>query len=148
MNYIVEAENVLKKYKLMQSSIKNIKAEMDSIERGMRPSSKVVATLEETGVRGSKKNNDLFRYAELKAMREETQDYLDRIDCILADISLEKNCGIYGQLLKLWYIEKLSKEKIMEEFHYSGYQAIYEYRNKAIEAFAVALYGIRAVKAT
>ena len=58
----------------------------------MLPSDRTVGRLELSGVRGSRSddNNKLFRYAELKAIKEETQEYLDRIDAALDGICLEK----------------------------------------------------------
>ena len=99
MNYVAEAENILKRYRLMSAAIYNLKGEMTHIERKMIPSGKMTATLSESGCRGGSSGNtanDVFKYAEIKAMLDETQEGLDRIDQVLNQINLEN--AMYGPL--------------------------------------------------
>ena len=150
MNYLTAAENVLEKYMLMEQSVKNIEKELVYIRNKMLPSDRTVGRLELSGVRGSRTddNNELFRYAELKATKEETQEYLDRIDAALDGICLEKKGGHYKEILLQWYVEKKIKEDITINGEYPNKKTLYLQRDKALEAFAVALYGIRATLAT
>lgn len=53
---------------------------------------------------------------------------------------------MYGEVLKMWYVDKLPKEEIAEEVKYSSRQSIYDIKNKAIRKFAIRLFGLEALK--
>jgi hypothetical protein len=88
--------------------------------------------------------NILFKVQVLMDCRQESLLKLSEIDEQLQQISTEHGCHNYGQVLRLWYIEKLPKEEIAERIGYSHKEEIYKLRGRAIRKFAVNLFGISA----
>lgn len=80
-------------------------------------------------------------------MKELTAIEIGKIDDVLVAICEGSGCERYKDVLVMWYVNKLDKEDIAERLGYSHRQSVYEIKNKAIRKFAVALYGVTALKA-
>jgi len=89
----------------------------------------------------------LFKVQVLVDCRQESLLKLDEADRLLQEISCEPGCELYGQVLRLWYVEKLPKEEIAERVGYATRVSVYEIRRRAIRKFAANLFGANAVKA-
>lgn len=154
MNYIKEAENILWYYNDLYRSIENMNREIAKLVSKQGPGGLNAISLEQTGCHGSGKEDDntynlLFKLKTLSESREKTVTEFDKVDEILAEISQEHGCELYGGVLKKWYIEKIPKEEIAKQIGYSptSRTSIYDIKNRAIKKFAVRYHGIDVVKA-
>ncbi|NTW04546.1 MAG: hypothetical protein HGA27_00325 [Peptococcaceae bacterium] len=106
------------------------------------------ATLDETGIRAGRHDETLNVLCELQMLienKKKTEEGFAEINNILLDISQDDNCEHYGKVLRMWYIERLSKEVIAEEL-FCGIRTVYYLRDAAIRKFAIRLFGIDALK--
>jgi hypothetical protein len=149
MDYIREAEKYLENYKRLMRSIENLDFEIGKLNIS-RISNSVTQHFEPTGIYGSRNDADaevqLLKWAQLNAMKKETQEELNNIDYNLKFISLDPGCQFYGKILRLWYIEKTDVTVIADEIGYHRTK-IYGIKRDAIKKLAVQLFGKRALVA-
>lgn len=152
MNYILEAEKYLWHYRDLKYSLEQLDREISKLKWSGAP--EMPSAQELDGMpHGQAYQDDMMNIAFKLHMcmesREKTLQELSEIDQILADISAEKGCEVYGKVLRMWYIEKKSKEEIAETLNYSqnSRQSIYDIRGKAIRKFAIRKFGLEALKA-
>ena len=147
MNYIREAETYLRHYKDLNDSLKNIDREINRLKLEGRPDD-IKAIIYDDMPKAETMQDDVINvFYKLQCfmdMRQTTANKLNSIDEILDE--LEENYPGYGVILKLWYVEKMSKERIAKQIGYSSKQSIYTHKNKAIRKFAIRLFGIGALK--
>ncbi len=150
MNYIKEAEQYLKYYADLHKSIENMDKEIARLIYRSVPKGSTSSVLDLTGIRGNNNQDDayntLFKIQNLIKSKANTEEELEKIDKILEDISQEKDCEYYGQVLRKWYIERIPKEDIAREIGYSSKRSVYSLRSKAIRKFAIRLFGLEALK--
>jgi hypothetical protein len=151
MNYIKEAENVLLYYNDLYRSIQNMDREIAKLVAKQGPSVLTAVAGDETGIRGGGGHEDtanvLFRLQILTENKLKTEAELEKINCQLNEISQDRGCELYGQVLKEWYVFKTPKEEIRKTIGYSERKSIYNLRDKAIRKFSASYYGIEAVRA-
>ena len=104
------------------------------------------------GVRASKLYdtlNQIFQLQKCQELREQTLIEIAKVDDVLNAICQDAGCERYKDVLVMWYVEKMDKEDIAKNIGYSetSRRIIYEIRTKAIRKFAVALFGVTALKA-
>ena len=144
IDYIEQAEKVLEFYVDMQLAVENMDRQIRRLSMSTCPRQMRAAILDETGVRGSRNDNTGFLFnniVELQENRELTAQQLKEIDETLEAISRTDKCQLFGQVLRMWYIDQLTKEKIAEKLNYSTERSIYNLRKSAIHRFAVQLFG-------
>lgn len=150
VNYIKEAENYLKYYRHLQKSLDNTEREINYLKLRDMPRYIKASQMEETEIRSMMGKddawNDIYKIIMLTECWNDTSKAMQNIDDVLDMISGEKNCGHYSRLLKLWYIDKWDKYEISEELHLSR-RSVFYHKEEAIRSFAVALFGIKALKA-
>lgn len=150
MNYIREAENVLKHYKDIYQSIENMDRQIGKLVSNAGPSTGSAVKLDESGIRSGKFDatiNLLFEIQTLTNNKAKTQEELEEINIILDELSLEPGCGLYKTVLWKWYIERVPKEDIAKQIGYGSKQSVYNIRNVAIRKFAIRLFGIEVLRA-
>jgi len=150
MNYIREAENVLKHYKDLYQSIENMDRQIGRLVSNAGPSGGRAIKLDESGIRSGKFDatiNLLYEIQTLTDNKFKTQTELDEINVILDEISAEPGCEQHKAVLWKWYIERVPKEDIAEQIGYGSKQSVYNIRNLAIRKFAIRLFGIDALRA-
>lgn len=148
MNYIREAENRLWYYRDLQRSIDEMSRQIVRLISKSGPKELTAMKYDSTGIRSSKHDeayNILFEMQKLKDGIDKTKKGLQEINAILEEISQDEDCEQYGDILRKWYIERLSKEVIAEELNYSV-RTVYYKRDAAIRKFAVSIFGIEALK--
>lgn len=149
MDFIHEAEKKLWHYKDMKRSLEWQEKEISKLKWEGYPSG-CSAILYDGMPKGGNKDeavNIAFKIKMYMDMVESTEAELKEIDKVLEEISQDKGCERYGEILRLWYIEGLPKEKIMEQIDLNSLSYIYELRDKAIRKFAVSIFGFEALKA-
>lgn len=152
MDYIREAEKVLRHYRDLKYALDNLRHQIEIIIKRYGPSDAKIAQLDETGIKcGHYDNtlNDMFKLQVLSENEKKTAEEIKKIDEILNQIEKEPGCEYYSQVLRLWYIEKVPKEEIAGLIGYSpnSRQSIYNIKDQAIRKFAVMYFGIGALKA-
>jgi len=147
VNYIREAENVLKYYKDLCQSIDRMDREIARLIRKAGPHDISAMVMDEQ--LGSGKHDEtiniLFEIQQLTENRAKTEEELNKVNVMLEDISKQPGCEKYGEVLRKWYIESKPRYVIAKEFGYTE-RHIYRIKNEAIRKFAVRLFGIEALK--
>ena len=148
MNYIEEAEKYLRHYYDLNRSLQNMIRERAKLigRSGPKgyPSQDFTQPYTSEGSGQDDAYNILFKIQTLTENIDKTEKKLEEVDFILDGISKEPGCGLYGDILKKWYIEKVPREEIAEEARYCE-RNIYKIKDKAIRKFAVNLFGLDAV---
>jgi hypothetical protein len=151
LDYIKEAEKRLLHYRDLEKSLKQLKRDISERILKSGPSELSAVSLDFTGISSGKVDdtcNMIYEINQLKECYFTTEKEVSKMDRLLADISKDPGCEQYGTLLKLWYVDKVGKEKIKDEMGYSSLQSVYDMKNKAIRKFAIRLFGINALKVT
>jgi DNA-directed RNA polymerase specialized sigma24 family protein len=84
--------------------------------------------------------NELLELSECSRNVAETQRTLAEIERIIDQLPTE-----YKKILVLWYIEKHSKETIMQDMYIESLTTVYNLRNRAVAEFALLYYGAAAI---
>ena len=148
MNYIKEAENRLWYYRDLQKSIDEMTRQVARLIAKTGPKELKAIVMDQTGVRGGHHDDALNIIYEIQTLQEsmaKTREGFEEIESILREISQDDGCEKYGQVLRKWYIQRLSKEVIAEDFECSV-RTVYYLRDAAIRKFAVRIFGIEALK--
>ncbi len=147
MNYIREAENVLRYYRDLYRSIEHMDREIARLIRQAGPSDiKAIVVDEQLGSgRHDETINILFQIQQLSENRAKTESELKKVEDILDDISRQAGCEKYGIVLKKWYVEGQPRHEIAKELGYTE-RHLYRIKSRAIRKFAVSLFGIEALK--
>lgn len=143
MNYFKAAEQVL-------SSVPTLKRALENLERRKTQLIESGTPREPGAIDYSKPFtdshyvsdtlNELLELSECTRNIAETQRELSYIDSIIAQLSEENK-----KIIVLWYVEKRSKEYIMEALYIESLTTVYNHRNKAVAEFALLYYGASAL---
>lgn len=148
MNYIEEAENYLRHYYDLHRSLQNMRRERGKLIGRSAPkgySEKDYTQPRPSNMSGQDDAYDvLFKIKTLTDNIQKTEGYLEEVNIILDEISVEPGCELFGDILRKWYIEKLPREEIAQESQYCE-RNIYKIKDKAIRKFAVNIFGLDAV---
>lgn len=149
MNYIKEAENVLKYYRDLNRSIDHMSHEIGKLMGQNAPHHLTAVPLDPAGgIHGSGKDdtyNVLYKIKVLTENRDKTKAELDTINQILDEIIKEPGCEKYRYVLMEWYIHRTPKEEIAEEMPCSV-RNVYRLRDEAIKKFALRYFGLEVLK--
>ena len=83
---------------------------------------------------------DCLELAEVMREIQVTRDKVEEIDDVLAQMDEDD-----ARILRLWYIERKSKDEITEAVCYSSTSSLYDLRNKALVRFALLYFGAGAM---
>ena len=150
MNCIREAENYLRYYRELHKSIEHADYMISKLSWQTAPKEMAAVSIDITGIRAGKPCNTLNQMYQLQIwqeMKDKTLEELEKVDATLNSLSIGLGCERYKDILLMWYVDKVDKEVIAEKMGYSSRQSVYDLRNKAINKFSVALFGIIALKA-
>ena len=103
-----------------RAALRELSAALEGLERGIRASLMPLPRL--LGQRGAGKYADAF-FADVLAQMDEDD----------------------ARILRLWYIERKSKDEITEAVCYSSTSSLYDLRNKALVRFALLYFGAGAM---
>lgn len=152
VNYVKEAEEILKYYRDLNRSVDHMSHEINRLIGHNAPSDLNAVAMDITGVHGSGSEDDntynvLYKIQVLSENRDKTQGEMELVNWILHEISQDQGCEEYKNILMHWYVHRTPKEEIKEIFGYSSKQSVYNLRDHAIKKFAVRYFGIDAMKA-
>ncbi len=149
MNCIREAEEHLWYYRDMKRSLEHIERKLNKLHWDGKPQE--LKAVEIDGMPHANRQHDdminiMYEYKRYLHMKETTELEIKEIDMILDDITKEKGCEHYKDVLKMWYIEKATKYEIALKIGYSE-RSVYHHKEKAIKKFAIQLFGLSALSA-
>lgn len=143
MNYFKAAEQVLGSIPTLKRALENLqKREQRLIEQG-KPREPGAIDYNKPFTDShyvSDTLNELLELSECSKNIAETQRKLAELENILNQLNEE-----YKKVVVLWYVEKRSKEAIMEELYVESLTTVYNLRNRAVAEFALLYYGASAL---
>ena len=138
INYFEAAEKTLRARGLLETALGNLERKKERILRYGAPSDM------SKPYTGAKSVNDALadclELAEVMREIQVTRDKVEEIDDVLAQMDEAD-----ARILRLWYIERKSKEEIAEAVCYASPTSIYDQRNKALVRFALLYFGAGAM---
>ena len=152
MNYINEAENIIKNFRKLQDCIENLEKRKNNLLKKGSP--KIIQGIDysKPAIQKQAYSEDTFQeICELMQLNndiQQTEADIELINNILNQIKKENE--ILEKFIRIRYIEKpkASLSKIAGDLGYSedSNHTIYEIRNKALKEFAIRYFGSNAVK--
>lgn len=143
MNYFKAAEQVLGSIPTLKKALENLqKREQRLIEQG-KPREPGAIDYNKPFTDShyvSDTLNELLELSECSKNIAETQRKLAELENIIDQLNEE-----YKKVVVLWYVEKRSKEAIMEELYVESLTTVYNLRNRAVAEFALLYYGASAL---
>lgn len=143
MNYFKAAEQVLGSIPTLKKALENLqKREQRLIEQG-KPREPGAIDYNKPFTDShyvSDTLNELLELSECSKNIAETQRKLAELENIINQLNEE-----YKKVVVLWYVEKRSKEAIMEELYVESLTTVYNLRNRAVAEFALLYYGASAL---
>lgn len=143
MNYFKAAEQVLLSVRTLEQSIENLERRKKRLIEDGTPHGMSKTDLNKPFTDTHYVNETLNEALELKECSNnlhKTRDKVSEIKGIIEQLQPE-----HKELVNLWYIERRSKERIMELMHIDSLSTIYNLRNKAVAEFALLYYGSEAL---
>ena len=146
INYFAEAEKTLRARGYLDTAIGNLIRRRERIIAESAPSGYPAPDFSKPYASTSAVNDALSACLELAEVEREiaaSRRAAEEVDSVLEQ--LEKPDAL---LLRLWYIERKSKDEIAEEVVYTSTSTIYDLRNKAVAQFALLYFGAGALAST
>lgn len=143
INYFEAAEKTLRARGLLETALGNLERKKERILRYGAPSEYPSADMSKPYTGAKSVNDALADCLELAEVMREiqvTRDKAEEIDDVLAQMDEDD-----ARILRLWYIERKSKEEIAEAVCYASPTSIYDQRNKALVRFALLYFGAGAM---
>ena len=152
MDCIREAENYLRYYRELTKSIEHADRMIGQLTWQTAPKPMGAVSMDVTGVRASQSHDTLNQFFQLQRwqeLRQLTLAEMAKVEDVLNTICQDPGCERYKDVLIMWYVEKQEKEDIARSIGYSetSRRIVYEMKTEAIRKFAVALFGVTALKA-
>lgn len=139
INYFAEAEKTLRARGYLETALENLTRRRERIIAESAPSGYPAPDFSKPYASTSAVNDALSACLELAEVEREvalTKRTISEVDTVLAQLEAED-----ARLLRLWYVERKSKDEITAEVCYSSSSTIYDLRNKAVAQFALLYFG-------
>lgn len=154
MNYIIEAEKILKDHKKLLDSLRNLEARKNKIIKKGVPKDIIGISYDKPSIQHQSYSEDtinqICEITEIDADIQETEAEIQIVTDILEQIKKEN--PILEKFIQLRYLssDKKSLRNVATELGYSedSNHAIYEIKNKSLREFAILYFGARAQKNT
>lgn len=143
MNYFKAAEQVLCSVPTLKRALENLKSREQRLIDQSTPREPGAIDYSKPFTDSHFVNdtlNELLELSECSRNITETQRTLTEIEGVIEQLSDE-----HKKLVRLWYVEKLPKEAVMEEMYIESLSTVYNLRNKAVAEFALLYYGASAL---
>lgn len=154
MNYIKEAEDILKNYRKLNESIENLKNRRNNLIYKSRPKELGAVDYSKPSIQRQNYSNDtltqICEITQINKQIKETEADMKIVESILKQIKKEDKT--LERFLTLKYIERPKDNlgKISKELGYSedSNHTIYDIKNKALREFAIRYFGSQAMRYT
>jgi len=143
INYFAEAEKTLRARGYLESALGNLTRRRERIISESAPSGYPSPDFSKPYASTSAVNDALSACVELAEVEREvalTKKTIAEVDTVLGQLEEAD-----ARILRLWYIERKSKDEIAEEVVYTSASTIYDLRNKAVAQFALLYFGAGAL---
>lgn len=143
INYFKSAEATLRARGTLDAALSNLERRKERIIRNAAPSEFPSLDMSKPYSSTSAVNDalsDCLELAEVVREISDTREKIEEIDDILGQLDAED-----ALVLKMWYIERRSKDDIAEAVSYASITSIYDARNKALSRFALLYFGAGAI---
>ena len=143
MNYFKAAEQVLSSVPTLKKALENLERRKAQLTESGTPQEVGAIDYSKPFTNSHYVNdtlNELLGLSECTRNISETKRELDYIDSVLSQLTEENK-----KIISLWYIEKRSKQEIMEELYIESLTTVYNLRNKAVAEFALLYFGASAL---
>lgn len=143
INYIKSAEDTLRQRGAMDDALDNLRKRQQRIIAENRPSGYPSASFSETYTSTSRANDavsELVDLAEIQREIDRTEAEIKEIDAVLDQLPQEES-----DIIRAWYIDRISMDAIAEQMCYESRSTIYDKRNHAVADFAVRYFGAVAI---
>lgn len=143
INYFGAAEDTLRARGYLETAIKNLERRKERIIAHGGPAGYPSPDFSKPYASTSAVNDTLAECLELAEVAREiavTREKIREIDEVLAQMDAEER-----EVIRLWYIERKSKEEIAEAVNYASTRSIYDLRNTAVAQFALLYFGAGAI---
>ena len=143
INYFEAEEKRLRALGLLEVALGILERKKERILRYGAPSEFPSAVMSKPYTGAKTVNDALADCLELTEVMREiqvTRDKVEEIDAVLAQMEEGD-----ARILRLWYIERKSKDKIAEAVWYASPTSIFVQRNKALVRFALLYFGAGAM---
>lgn len=134
MDLLSKANEKLKSVHNLERRLEFYKIDLDNAIRRSGPKGIAPIDLSKPVVKSSAREDDYSsadKIAHIQHKILETEDEIRMINSVVEALEPEQQ-----QIIKLWYFEKMKKEKIAETLNYSGLSTIYRKRDQALLRFA------------
>lgn len=148
MDYVREAIKYLESYNDLEKSKENLAMTIRELKAitGEKPANLNGMPHGSSSINfDDKLINNMYRLQVAEKNFKDTVKEMKRIDKILEELDKDIGEGKHGTLLRKWFIENETKEKIAEDLNISVRHA-FRIKNVAIRRLAIQLHGINAVK--
>jgi DNA-directed RNA polymerase specialized sigma24 family protein len=143
INYFDEAEKMLASRGSLETALSNLERRRARIISNSAPASYPSVDTSKPYTSAKNANDTLTELLELAEIAREiqtTQDTLHEIDLVIEQLERDDE-----RIIRLWYMERKSKEQIAAELSYASVTSIYDLLNKAVSRFALLYFGAGAL---
>lgn len=143
MNYFKAAEQVLSAVPVMERALDNLEKRKARIMMTNKPADVGAIDPSKSYENAGQVRDTLAEMLELSECVgniKKTSAKLSEISAVLDQLPEEK-----ARVLRAWYIDHQSKEKIADMMGYESITSVYNIRNKAVAEFALSYYGAAAL---
>ncbi len=143
INYFSAAEDTLRARGYLETALKNLERRKERIIAHGGPAGYPSPDFSKPYASTSAVNDTLAECLELAEVAREIADTREKIREI--DEVLSQMDEAEREVIRLWYIERKSKEEIAEAVNYASTRSIYDLRNTAVAQFALLYFGAGAI---
>lgn len=139
MNYFKAAEQVLLSVRTLEQSTGNLERREKRLIDSGAPRGVGKTEIKQTFTATRYVNetlNEALELTECSRNLRKTREKIAEIKSVIEQLEPE-----HRELVKMWYLERQSKERIMEAMHIDSLTTVYNIRNKAVGEFALLYYG-------
>lgn len=143
INYFDAAEKTLRSRGALKIALENLERRKERIIRQSGPAGYPSPDFSKPYSSVGAVNDALSACLELAEVAKEiqrTQETIGEIDRVIAQLEPEER-----DIIRLWYIERKSKEEIAGAVSYSSTRSVYDLRNTAVARFALLYFGAAAL---
>ena len=143
MNYFKAAEQVLSAVPVMERALDNLEKRKARIMMTNKPADAGAIDPSKAYVNAGQVRDTLAEMLELSECVgniKKTSAKLSEISAVLDQLPEDK-----ARVLRAWYIDHQSKEKIADLMGYESITSVYNIRNMAVAEFALSYYGAAAL---
>lgn len=139
INYFDAAENTLRGRGFLDSALQNLERRKERIVQHGSPAGYPSPDFSKPYASTSAVNDTLAECLELAEVVREikvTEEKIREIDAVISQLD---EAG--RDIIRLWYIERKSKDEIAAAVNYASTRSIYDLRNTAVAEFALRYFG-------